>query len=152
MNPLRTQRFVEIGGQKYALRLELFDFACAQKEIGIPLAPIGQTEFWADDGNPQYKTLVLLYVALRRSIKGLTLDWLIENVSIENASDVDKVLEEELADFFRRLRTEAERRLEKIVAEAETSTGESTGTVSSPSPASVSGSRKKSSGASRSGS
>ncbi len=106
LTPLRRKFTVtDASGQSYQFSFELADFSFAQREVGVPLTPFGDTEFWRSiESDPVYANIVLLYVGLRRSkIKALSLDWIIENFPMETMGEVNKTMEQALEDFSQRI-------------------------------------------------
>lgn len=122
-NPLRKKHEIELGGVKYALRFERYDFALAQRDLGEPFFPYGATPVWQAisrlasvdtedplalaaldaDAEVHLACLHLLFAGLRRSVAGITMDWITERVDEGNLGDVMAAIMPALADFFLRL-------------------------------------------------
>lgn len=126
MTPLTPRYTVTLEGQALPLRFELFDWAEAERILGIPLLPFGDTEFWQRPGLSQ--NAVLLFVGLRHALPGLTLERIHEKVTWENHGAISETLQEALAAFFRRLQAMAPAPAPEATSETPT-----TGTASGPS-------------------
>lgn len=153
MNPLRTKHEINLEGVKYALRYELLDWARAQNELAaqgekVALVPFGQGDFWTGEQDGLYRSAILLYVGLRRAVKGLTLDWITDRVTVENFIEVEEVLAAALEDFFQRISLMTEKQKAKTRAQANglPHPGEASGQNFGPSPAMTSASAPESSG------
>lgn len=105
MTPLTPRYTVTLEGQTLPLRFELFDWAEAERILGIPLLPFGDTEFWQRPGLSQ--NAVLLFVGLRHAMPSLTLERIHEKVTWENHGAISETLQEALAAFFQRLQAMA---------------------------------------------
>lgn len=144
MNPLHPTVPVEIGGHQYTLRYEYRDYAKAEGRLKMALVGPRSMQFWADDGDA-YKAAVLLFVGLmnceRRVLSALgstaislSLDDVMGMIDYDTAPAIEFAVAEALEKFMPQLQKQEAAATDTPLA-PKTPETETTGTISTPSPA-----------------